>query len=94
MTRPAVQGVRQQPWLPTRTTQRASQGSGGSGNAALSSVSGRYVAQVTLIVGVKVPEGIAVAADSRVTEHPNSMPGVIVAADDAVNLRYSALMVS
>jgi len=42
---------------------------------------------VTLIVGVKVPEGIAVAADSRVTEHPNSMPGVIVAADDAVKMR-------
>lgn len=42
---------------------------------------------MTLIVGVKVPEGIAVAADSRVTEHPNSMPGVIVAADDAVKMR-------
>jgi hypothetical protein len=42
---------------------------------------------VTLIVGVKVPEGIAVAADSRVTGHPNGMPGVIVAADDAVKMR-------
>jgi len=42
---------------------------------------------VTLIVGVKVPEGIAVAADSRATEHPSDMPGVIVAADDAVKMR-------
>lgn len=73
--------------MATRATERASQGSGGSGNAALSSVSGRYVAQVTLIVGVKVPAGIAVAADSRVTEHPNGMLGVIVAADDAVKMR-------
>jgi len=42
---------------------------------------------VTLIVGVKVAEGISVAADSRVTEHPNGMRGVIVAADDAVKMR-------
>ncbi len=42
---------------------------------------------MTLIVGVKVPAGIAVAADSRVTEHPNGMPSVIVAADDAVKMR-------
>lgn len=40
-----------------------------------------------LIIGVKVPEGIAVAADSRATEHPNSMPGVVVAADDAIKMR-------
>lgn len=42
---------------------------------------------MTLIVGVKVPEGIAVAADSRVTEHPSDMPGVMIAADDAVKMR-------
>jgi hypothetical protein len=42
---------------------------------------------VTLIVGVKVPVGIAVAADSRVTEQPSGMPGVIVATDDAIKMR-------
>jgi len=42
---------------------------------------------MTLIVGVKVPEGIAVAADSRATEHPSGMRGVVVTADDAVKMR-------
>lgn len=82
-----VQGCPPLPCDTSRAAQRASQGSCGSVNAALSSVSERYVAQVTLIVGVKVPEGIAVAADSRVTEHPSNMSGVIVAADDAVKMR-------
>jgi hypothetical protein len=59
----------------TRGPSGASQGSGGSGNSAPSSVSGRYVARVTLIVGVKVAEGIWVAADSRVTEHPKVCAG-------------------